>query len=166
MKLSNALKTAVTVAVLGVLTLGMASTSAVAATATANMSVTATVNANCTIAANALAFAAYTGAVDNATTTISVTCTNTTPYNVGLNPGATSGATVTTRQMLNGTATLNYALFSNSGMTTNWGNTTGSWVGGTGSGAAQTLTVYGQIASGQFVTPGSYTDTIIATVNY
>lgn len=166
MKLSSVVKTAVTIAAFGVLTLGLAPTSALASTASANIAVSATVNANCIISANALTFAAYTGAVDNATTTISVTCTNTTPYNVGLDAGKTTGATVLTRQMLNGTAALNYALFSNSGMTTNWGNTTGSWVGGTGSGAAQTLTVYGQIAASQYVTPGSYSDTIIATVNY
>ncbi|WP_348264703.1 spore coat U domain-containing protein [Telmatobacter sp. DSM 110680] len=165
MKFSNLIKSIATTVAIGALTMGLAPTS-FAATATANMSVNATVNANCIISTNALAFAAYTGAVDNATTTISVTCTNTTPYNVGLDQGKTSGATVLTRQMLNGAATLNYALFSNSGMTTNWGNSTGSWVGGTGSGAAQTLTVYGQIAANQYVTPGSYTDTIIATVNY
>lgn len=130
------------------------------------MAVSATVNANCIISAPALAFGTYSGSAATATSNLSVTCTNTTPYNVGLNAGATNGATVTTRQMLNGTAALNYTLLSGSATGPNWGNTTGSWVGGTGNGAAQTLTVYGSIPAGQYVTPGSYADTIVATVNY
>ena len=32
--------------------------------------------------------------------------------------------------------------------------------------AAQLITVYGQVAAGQSPTPGSYSDTITATVNY
>jgi spore coat protein U-like protein len=166
MSLASMIKSAVPIAVLAFLVLGIASKPAAASTATANIAVSATVNANCIISANPLAFGTYTGAQNQATTTLSVTCTNTTPYNVGLNPGATSGATVTTRQMLNGAATLNYSLTSVSYAGSNCGNTTGSWVGGTGIGSAQTLTVYGTIPASQFVTPGSYTDTVIATVNY
>jgi len=109
MSLASMIKSAVPIAVLAFLVLGIASKPAAASTATANIAVSATVNANCIISANPLAFGTYTGAQNQATTTLSVTCTNTTPYNVGLNPGATSGATVTTRQMLNGAATLNYS---------------------------------------------------------
>jgi spore coat protein U-like protein len=167
MKLSSAVKCTLPAAILGFLALGLTPTSAFAATtATANVAVTATVQANCTITTGSMAFGTYTGAAASTTATLTVTCTNTTPYNVGLNAGATSGATVTTRQMLNGTATLNYGLYTNSTWTTNWGNTTGSWVAGTGVGSAQTLTVYGQIPAAQFVTPGSYSDTVLATVNY
>jgi spore coat protein U-like protein len=125
------------------------------------------VQSTCIIAATPLTFGTYTGAVSNSTSTVTVTCTNTTPYTVGLNPGSASGATVTTRQMTGpGSALLNYALFSDSLRSVNWGNTTGSWVSGTGSGAAQALTVYGQVAAGQYVAPGAYTDTITATVTY
>jgi spore coat protein U-like protein len=64
-------------------------------------------------------------------------------------------------------ALLNYAMFSNSTRTTNWGQTVGTdTVTGTGNGAAQALTVYGQVTAGQFVAPGAYTDTITATVTY
>jgi spore coat protein U-like protein len=61
---------------------------------------------------------------------------------------------------------LNYSLLTGSYTGANWGNTTPTWVTGTGNGAAQVLTVYGVIPANQFVTAGSYTDTIIATVNY
>jgi spore coat protein U-like protein len=103
-----------------------------------------------------------------ATTTVQVTCTNTTPYNVGLNPGTAIGATVTTRKMTGpASATLNYALTQDSGHVTNWGQTVGTdTVAGTGNGSAQTLTVYGILAAGQYPAPGAYSDTITATVTY
>jgi spore coat protein U-like protein len=115
-----------------------------------------------------MAFGTYVPtAASTSTSTVSVTCTNTTPYNVGLNGGTTTGGTVTGRLMAgSGGATLNYQLTQDSTHATNWGNTTGSWVGGTGNGSAQAITVYGQVASGQYVAPGAYSDTITATVNY
>ncbi len=137
-------------------------------TATTSFQVTAIVAASCTITANPLAFGNYAGLVLNSTTTILVTCSKSTTYNVGLNAGTSTGATVTNRSMTGPASTLlNYKLFRNSAMTTNWGNTVGTdTVAGTGSGAAQSLTVYGQVSAGQFVRPGSYTDTITATLTY
>src|SRR5262249_56597254 len=100
--------------------------------------------------------------------TITVTCTNTSPYNVGLDPGTATGATVTTRKMSGpGGALLAYALYQDAAHTKNWGNTVGTdTVAGTGNGNAQSLTVYGQVAAGQYVTPGAYADTITATITY
>jgi spore coat protein U-like protein len=136
-------------------------------TASTTITVTATVAKDCGVSATALAFGNYTGTVNNSTSTITVTCTNTTTYTVGLSAGLASGATVTTRKMQYGTFLLPYAMYSNSGRTTNWGNTAATnWVSGTGSGAAQALTVYGRIAANLFVNPGTYTDTITATVTY
>jgi spore coat protein U-like protein len=69
--------------------------------------------------------------------------------------------------MKNGSALLNYGLFTNSGHTTNWGDTSATnWVSGTGNGAVQPITVYGQIPATQYVAPGSYTDTITVSVTY
>jgi len=89
-------------------------------------------------------------------------------YNVGLSAGLATGATVTNRSMTGpASALLGYKLFSDSGRTINWGNTVGiNTVAGVGNGASQSLTVYGQIPAGQFVRPGSYADTITATVTY
>jgi len=174
MKYWNAVKSVLPAVVLGFLTLGLASTSAVAQTdpATTTFGVSAVVLKDCIVSATALQFGNYTGAVNNATSTITVTCTNTTGYTVGLSAGTGYQATVTNRLMSNGTPgagtpTLPYALYSNSGMTTNWGNTSATnWVSGTGNGTAQALPVYGQVAAGLYVTPGTYTDTITATVTY
>jgi len=139
----------------------------VAANATSTMANTATLDATCQISTTPLAFSTYTGSQTDATATLSVTCTNTTPYNVGLDAGLTAGATVTTRAMSITGASLPYSLFQDAGRTVNWGNTVGTdTVAGTGTGNAQTLTVYGRVAAGQLVTPGAYTDTITATVTY
>lgn len=136
-------------------------------TDTTQFTLTVVVEPACTISANPLNFGNYSGAVVNSTTTLSVTCTSSTPYDVGLNAGTASGATVTNRMMTGpGGALLDYSLYSNSAHSTNWGNSTGSWVAGTGTGSAQTLTVYGQIPANQHTVSGTYTDTIIATVNY
>jgi spore coat protein U-like protein len=154
-------------AAVGVLTLGLATNVANATTINASVAVSATVVATCTITANPLAFGNYTGVVNNASSILSVTCTNTTPYNVGLDAGTTSGATVTNRSMVNGAVKLNYKLTKDSGYTTNWGNTVGTdTTAGTGSGSAQSLTIYGQIPASQYVTPGSYSDTVTASVIY
>lgn len=137
-------------------------------TATTSFQVTVVVPTSCTLSTNALAFGSYSGLLLNATSTISVDCTNTTPYNVGLDAGTATGATVTNRSMTGPTsALLGYKLFSDASHTTNWGNTVGTDTkAGTGNGAVQTLTIYGQIPAGQLVRPGSYADTITATLTY
>jgi spore coat protein U-like protein len=147
-----------------------------AATTTTTFPVTATVNSNCLVSATAMAFTPYTqtvAAVDQ-TSAISVRCSSGTTFNVGLNAGATTGATVTTRAMLNGTNQLAYSLFSNAGRTTNWGSTIGTdTMTGTGAGFAagnvQTLTVYGRVpdtVANQGVPAGAYTDTVTVTVTW
>jgi spore coat protein U-like protein len=139
-----------------------------AQTATTTFSVTANANANCLISGNTLAFGAFTGIAAAATATLSVTCTNTTGYNIGLNAGTGTGATVINR-LLTGpsSATLAYALFQDSGHLLNWGQTVGTdTVSGTGNGSAQTLTIYGLVLASQFPAPGSYSDTVTATITY
>jgi spore coat protein U-like protein len=166
MKYANLVRPATLAAV--VVTLAFAPMFAFAGTTTTPIAVSATVATDCSVTANPLAFGSYSGAVNNVSTTIAVTCTNTTPYTVGLGAGSGSGATVTNRLMTisAGTQTLGYGLYQDSGHATNWGNSTGSWVSGTGAGSAQTLTIYGQIAAGQYPTPGSYTDSVTVTVTY
>lgn len=141
-----------------------------AGTASATFQVTADVLAACSVSATTLNFANYTSSAGNkdVQSTVSVTCSNGTTYNVGLNEGASTGATVSARAMTGpASALLNYSLFSDSGRTVNWGNTVPTdTVGGTGSGAAQTLNVYGRIPGSQYVAIGHYTDTITATVTF
>lgn len=149
------------------LALCVSATAASAATATASMSVTASVQATCTVSATGLSFGTYVSAQLDASTTLSVSCTNTTPYNIGLDVGTGTGATVSSRKMTSGAQTLTYSVYSDSGRATVWGPTIGTnTVTGTGNGSAQSFTVYGRIPSGQLPTPGSYSDTVTATVTY
>jgi spore coat protein U-like protein len=137
-------------------------------TVTSHFNVKATVLKACNIAASSLSFGAYTKTLINATSTISIQCTNLTTYNLGLDAGTSSGATVTNRSMTGPSAALlSYKLFRDSGRTLNWGNTVGTdTVAGTGTGAVQSLTVYGQLPAAQNVRPGSYTDTVTATLTF
>jgi spore coat protein U-like protein len=137
--------------------------------------VTITLVSSCAISASNLSFGTGVGLLTSAvsgSTTLSVTCSNTTPYNVGLDGGNVSGSTVTSRLMA-GTATgntgttLGFQLYTTSGYSTVWGNTVGtSTVSGTGTGAAQTLTVYGQVPAQTTPKPDTYQTTITATVSY
>ena len=141
-----------------------------AATTTTTFTVSVTLAATCTInSASTLNFGnqgILSTNVDQ-TSTIQVTCTNSTPYNIGLDAGTGTGATVATRKLTSGGATVNYSLYSDSGRTTVWGNTIGTnTVTGTGNGAGQNYTVYGRIPSQTTPAPGTYTDTITVTVTY
>jgi spore coat protein U domain-containing protein, fimbrial subunit CupE1/2/3/6 len=168
MQFSNALKFSLPAAALGCLALGLAPKPAFPATATTTFAVTATIQATCVVSATPMAFGTYTAVVATSTSTVSVTCTNTTPYNVGFNAGLATGATVTTRKMTGPAgALLGYVLTSDAAHAVNWGQTIGTdTVTGTGNGSAQVLTVYGQVAAGQYLAPGAYTDTITATITY
>jgi len=130
--------------------------------------VNATALSTCAVSATAMNFGTYSGALINITSTVTVTCNNSTTYNVGLNAGLGSGATVTNRKMTSpASATLKYAIFRNSTWTQNWGNTVGTdTVAGTGNGTAVAITAYGQMAAGQSGNPAVYSDTITATITY
>ena len=79
-----------------------------------------------------------------------------------------AGATFPARRMTSGGNTLVYTLFTDPGRGTVWGDGTGgsSLANGSGNGAAQAITVYGRIPSGQAVATGTYTDTITVTINF
>ena len=168
MKRRSAIKFALHASLVGFPALGLFALPAGAATATSSFAVTATVASTCLVSATSLGFGSYTGLVVPALSTVSVTCTNTTPYNVGLSAGLGTGATVTTRKMTGpASALLAYGLFQDAGHTLNWGVTAGTdTVAGTGNGATQPITVYGQIPTAQYVAPGAYADTITVTVTY
>ncbi|HEX5508836.1 MAG TPA: spore coat U domain-containing protein [Pseudolabrys sp.] len=142
-----------------------------AATATSNFTVQLTITASCTIgSASTLDFGSQgvlTSAIDQ-TGTIAVQCTNTTPFNIGLDAGNGAGTTVTTRKMIGaGGATVAYALYSDSGRTSNWGNTPGvDAISSTGTGAAQSFTVFGRVPAQATPAPATYTDTVTVTVTY
>jgi spore coat protein U-like protein len=155
--------------------LGAAGGASAANPATTTFAVTATVLKNCTVAAAPLAFGVYTptaGALA-VNTTVSVSCTLSTPFNTELTAGGTAGTTIAQRLLSNGSGnTLQYNLYTTSGLSTPWGTTVGTnTVAGTGAGMGTPVvqTVYGQLvdsAANQAVPPGSYSDTITVNVAY
>ena len=168
MKRRSALEFALLASRVGFLALGLFALPADAVTATSSFAVSVTVASTCLVSATSMGFGTYTGQVAPASSTVSITCTNSTPYNVGLSAGLGTGATVTARKMTGpASALLAYELFQDAGHSVGWGVTAGTdTVAGTGNGASQPITVYGQIPTAQYVAPGAYADTITVTVTY
>ncbi|HWX66535.1 MAG TPA: spore coat protein U domain-containing protein [Rhodanobacter sp.] len=154
-----------------------------ASPATATFQVLMTIQKACAVTAGAasninLGTVNSTATNTTGSSTISVTCSKTTPYYVGLAPSAANGGTTTgsgsmsTADALPGnTDKVPYQLSSTPGPAgTIWGNTAtsttvGNGVAGTGDGLAQSLPVYATAASANF-TPDSYADTVTVNVNF
>jgi spore coat protein U-like protein len=132
-----------------------------AQTATTSFQVLANVQASCSVAATNLDFGQYdpfAATPKDGSSTISVTCTNGTTYGVSVpNP--------TTRSMAGPAGSmLNYGLYNDTGRTAAFGVPANS---ATGTGSAQSFTVYGRIPVGQTsARPGNYADTVDVTVTY
>ena len=111
--------------------------------------------------------------VPNPSTTLSVQCTRTTPYAIGLLPsnGNANGAGIMSAG--GSPDTVPYQLRKGPGASAAvWGNTTapapglaGNGVQGTGTGVAVNHIVYGTVAGTNY-RGGNYTDTVTVTVNY
>jgi spore coat protein U-like protein len=131
--------------------------------------VSVTLLASCSVTATNMTFpttGVLSTAVD-ATSTLNVTCTNTTPYTVGLSAGTGAGATVASRKMTGpGGETVGYSLYRDSARGLVWGTTVGSTLAGTGTGSAQAITVYGRAPVQTTPAPGTYADMINVTVTY
>ncbi|HZG21966.1 MAG TPA: spore coat U domain-containing protein [Herbaspirillum sp.] len=164
----NAKKNRFVAATVAAVVLASSAPASFAATASGTLTISASVVAACTVVGSTIAFGAYTQSVVNQSGTITVLCTNGTAYNVGLDAGTGTGATVANRKMsAAGGGTLNYALYRDAARTNNWGSTIGTDTAtGTGSGLTQTLTVYGQIAAAQTPLAGAYSDTVTVTLTY
>jgi spore coat protein U-like protein len=131
--------------------------------------VTATHAAVCKIATATVDFGTQgvLNAVTDASSTLTATCSATTPYTIALNGGNANAIDPTQRKMANGALLITYGLYRDSARTLAWGSTTGTnTAAGTGSGLGQALTVYGRVPVQTTPAPGTYTDTIIGTVTY
>ncbi|MBC7700636.1 spore coat U domain-containing protein [Aquabacterium sp.] len=152
---------------------------AIPATSTSTFTVTATVASSCTLGTSNVAFGAYnptSGTANDASGAALVTCTTGTTYTIALDAGVSAGgaSVFSNRRMRIGATTsyLGYQLYLDSGRVTVWGDglnsssinpTSGT---STGNGSQQSYTVYGRITAGNYVTAGSYTDTVTVTLTY
>lgn len=131
----------------------------------------ATVASRCTLSsATDLDFGNVPGAVSSdrdQNSTVTFTCTGRTAWNVGLDNGLHASGPV--RRMRRGTSAdyVRYELYRDAPRNLRWGTTAGAdTASGTGTGTAQSVTVYGRVPAGQVVPAGSYADTITVTVTY
>ena len=168
------------IAALSAMLLGTAlSVPAYAGTESANMAVTANIGMNCTISTTDIAFGAYDAIVTNASTdldaagSVTTTCTvgsaGVVIIGLGANAHETSTDTVPVRRMA-GPAEgdyLLYQVYSDEGRSAIWTNDTETGEAYNATGSAQVMPVYGRVESGQTtVAEGSYSDTLLVTVNY
>lgn len=144
---------------------------ATAQTTSANFTVQITIAGSCQVnSATNMDFSSQ-GVLNtntDASSIVTVQCTNTTPFNIGLNARTGATATVTNRQMTapDG-ATITYSLYQTAARDTVWGETAGTnTVSATGTGAAQPFTVYGRVPPQNTPAPATYTDTVTATITY
>jgi spore coat protein U-like protein len=151
-------------------------TASSAATATTNLEVTATVAASCSITTTPVAFGEVptNGSTVSTNGAIKVTCSNGTTAVVTLDEGLNKhmGSTPVNpyRQMKHSSTEdfLIYNLYSEDQSTT-FGTGEGPYNTLTGTGAEHSINVYGTAAfntDNGSATPGSYTDTVVATVTY
>lgn len=149
---------------------------------TANMLVTLTNVGTATVSATAVAFGTVTTATSNPTGTgnISVTASIGLPYTMSIDKGASSPVTAGYCRTMNATdgglQSRRYALYSDAGMGTAWGDSDaaatcnsgtndtggGAKLADTGNGGAQAHTVYGKAFSGGKT--GPMQDTVVVTV--
>lgn len=130
--------------------------------------VSGSVAAICSVSAGTLGFGAYSGTSVNATAAVSVSCTSGAPYQIAMGGGSNQSGSA--RRMAGPASNfLTYQLYSDSARVTLWGDGSaqlGARHGGTGSGSAQSLTVYGRIPAGQSPAAGSYSDSVTVTIEY
>jgi len=101
------------------------------------------------------------------TSAISIECSGTTPYSIGLGAGAGAGATAAVRKLTGPAASVDYALYRDGARTMLWGDTVGIDAEAATCGrVAQTHTLYGRVTPQPTPVPGTYTDTITVTVTY
>ncbi len=100
------------------------------------------------------------------TATVSPQCTNTTPYQIGLNNGQNALGNVRRMRSPAGNF-VSYELYRNNGRTLRWGNAVNSdTVNQTGSGSPQSTTMYGRVPAQTSAPAGNYSDTVTVTITY
>jgi spore coat protein U-like protein len=109
----------------------------------------------------------FTASANSSSGSVTVLCTESTPYSIGLNNGSNYNGT--NRTMIDGNNhSIAYDLYQDNAYSVIWGDIgSGNQLNGAGSGVNQSATVYAQIPSGQSPVPsGSYSDVVVVTLNF
>ncbi len=147
----------------------LASAANAAETAPQDLGVSITITETCAVSNIVPVAFGSQSSLANAVTaegSVDVTCTNGTPYAISLDNGDGDGATAATRKMTGpASATVDYTLYPDNTYTTPWDNDEAT-VESTGTGSAQTHTIYGRVPTQSTPAPGAYTDTVAVIVFY
>ncbi len=128
--------------------------------------------AACTISASGINFGTYSvfsAAPDDAAGTVTVDCASSdNNNNVTVTFSTGTSGTFTARTMTKGAEALSYNIFADASRTTVVGDGTSNstFFSARPGNAPQTITLYGRIPALQDVSIGSYTDTVLASVNF
>ena len=135
-----------------------------------SFTVQAQVTATCNLAVNAMSFGTIAGLTTAQATSnqISLTCTTGVPYTISLSNGSNGGTSPTNRYMISASnQKLSYGIFKDAAHMQAWGLTTGANTqAGTGSGTTQNLTAYALLPAQGNPSAGTYSDTVVVTINY
>ena len=163
--------------------LALAASTALAGTATSDVGISSNIGNVCTISTSAVAFGPYNPIVTNAASPldasggVTITCTKGATTTVGLGLGVNPSASVR-RMKDGGTNMMTYELYQppdstpgtacSYGSAAVWGNSGGDLF--TPAAApnknARTYNICGEVVAGQDLPSGSYSDTVVATVNF
>jgi spore coat protein U-like protein len=138
---------------------------------------------SCSVSASAVTFGSYnplSGSAGLATGSVTVTCELLSgllqlldSFTIDLSSGQSGSVANRALKLTGGTSTLSYNLFSDAGMTTVWGDSTGGTpvsssitVSVVNVGVSQTFNVYGKIPPSQVAKVGNYNDSITVTVSF
>ncbi len=130
----------------------------------------ATVVNNCLISATNVAFTSQ-GVLNSAlsaTGAITARCTNGDAFRISLSSGSSGNVAARQMQRSGGGGTVNYQLFVDSGHASAWGDGSAgtTMATGTGTGNPVSINVYGLVPAQSTPMPGSYSDTITATISF
>ena len=136
-----------------------------------NVASSTTVAKKCTtLTGGTISFTAYVPDAEDANdaaTTVKVNCTKGTQVTISMDKGQGTGASTTTRKLASANDSLNYSLYTDTSRSDVWGEDADAVVfSGAGLLSQTTLDVYGRIAAGQDVKPGSFSDTVTVTLSY
>ncbi|WP_095012318.1 spore coat U domain-containing protein [Tsuneonella mangrovi] len=154
------------IAILVAAAAAVTATPSFAGTATGTVQVSLNVTTACSVTAQPLDFGSTTSlavAIDSTSPT-TVNCTPGAAYSVFVDYGANAGAT--TQRELKSVAgdLISYDIYSDSARTTAWTPSAGTT--GVGDGTNQAITLYGRVPAQAAVPAGTYSDSVVVSVNY
>jgi spore coat protein U-like protein len=140
----------------------------------ANLGASATVTKNCTVSTSPVQFGSVNvtlGSAVDATGNLSITCTSGTAWTAAAFEGNGAGASMQGERRMTSSSSelLKYNLFVDSARSIIWtdDDTSSNAFSGTGTGSAQSKTIYARVMAGQTsVKAASYSDTVVISVQY